>query len=143
MLTDPEMEQGLECLITKPTRTETRGTKTSSTLIDVILSNQPELFKYGSIYHPVLSDHALIYGILRNKAKIYHSKTINFRSYKNFNVKEIKEHLSLAPWHVGKIFDEVDDKVHNWHLLMKSIFNEHAPVKKNTYSRKRRPMHDD
>ena len=32
VLTDMEMEQGLECLISKPTRTETRGTKTSSTL---------------------------------------------------------------------------------------------------------------
>ena len=44
LLNDMEMQQGLECLISKPTRTETRGTKTSSTLIDAILSNQPELF---------------------------------------------------------------------------------------------------
>ena len=130
LLTDMEMEQGLECLISKPTRTETRGTKTSSTLIDVILSNQPELFKYSGIYHPALSDHALIYGILRNKAKIHRSKTISFRSYKNFDAEVFKEQLSVAPWHVGEIFSEVDDKVYYWQLLMKGIVDEHTPMKR-------------
>ncbi|XP_078361285.1 uncharacterized protein LOC144645583 [Oculina patagonica] len=130
LLTDMEMEQGLECLISKPTRTEIRGTKTSSTLIDVILSNQPELFKYSGIYHSALSDHALIYGILRNKAKVHRSKTISFRSYNNFNAEAFKEQLSVAPWHVGEIFSEVDDKVYYWQLLMKGIVDEHAPMKR-------------
>ena len=118
--------QGLKCLVYKPTRIETRGTKTSRTLIDVILSNQPELFKCSGIHHPALSDHALIYGILRNKAKIYRSKTISFRSYKNFDAEAFKEQLPVAPWHVSEIFSEV----YYLQLLMKGIVDEHTPMKR-------------
>ena len=69
VLLDLQNEQGLECLITKPTRVEMRGTKVTKTLIDVLLSNKPELFKYSGNYYPSLSDHALIYGILKERVK--------------------------------------------------------------------------
>ena len=45
LLCDLEIEQSLECMITKPTRIEMRATKTTRTLIDVLLSNRPELFQ--------------------------------------------------------------------------------------------------
>lgn len=83
--------------------------------------------KYNIIY---CKYHALIYGILRNKAKIHRSKTISFRSYKSFDAEVFKEHLSVAPWHVGEIFSEVDDKAYYWQLLMKGIVDEHTPMKR-------------
>ncbi|KAL9977291.1 hypothetical protein ACROYT_G014680 [Oculina patagonica] len=43
VLLDLENEQGFECLITKPTQVEMRGTKVTKTLLDVLLSNKPEL----------------------------------------------------------------------------------------------------
>ena len=60
LLLDLETEQGLTCLITQPTRTEKRGTMITSTLIDVLLTNRPELFKRSGNYYPALSDHAMI-----------------------------------------------------------------------------------
>ena len=59
-LRDLEVEQGFNCLITKPTRTEKRGTIITESLIDVLLSNRPELFQYSGHYYPCLSDHALL-----------------------------------------------------------------------------------
>lgn len=64
VLLDLESEQGFECLIIKPTKME-RGTRVTETLIDVLLSNKPEYFKHSGNYYPSLSDHALIYGVLK------------------------------------------------------------------------------
>lgn len=97
VLLDLENEQGFECLITKHTRVEMRGTKVTRNLIDVLVSNKPERFKYSGNFYPSLSDHALIYGVLKE------------RSLKNFEPDVFKQHLSTAPWHIGQLFDEVDD----------------------------------
>ena len=93
---DLEIEQSLECLITKPTRIETCATKTTRTLIDVLLTNRPELFQCCGNYDPSLSDHALIYGILKEKVNLNKPKIKNFRTYKNFQNEEFKKHLAVA-----------------------------------------------
>ena len=92
-----EVEHGFECLITQPTRIAPSGNKTTSTLIDVLLSNRPNLFKHSGIYLPSLSDHCLIYGILKKKVLSHRPKVITFRSYKTFDECHFKESLSMAP----------------------------------------------
>ena len=72
----------------------------------------PELFQYSGNYHPCLSDHALIYGALKQKINLNKPKIINFRSFKNFDSELFKRHLDMAPWHIIQLFDEVDDQVH-------------------------------
>ena len=85
LLLDLEVEQGFQCLITKPTRVEKLGAITTKSLIDVLLSNRPDVFQYSGIYYPCLSDHALIYGVLKQKINPNKPKCITFRSYKNFD----------------------------------------------------------
>jgi len=80
-----------------------RGTKVTKTLIDVLLSNKPELFKYSGNYYPSLSDHALIYGVLKGRVNSNKPKVITFRSFKNFEPDVFKQHLSTAPWHTGQL----------------------------------------
>ena len=55
LLLNLEVEQGFDCVITKPTRTEKRSTTITESLIDVLLSNRPDLFQYSGNYHPCLS----------------------------------------------------------------------------------------
>ena len=69
---DLEVEQGFECLITKPTRIEKRGIIITESLLDVLLTNRPDSFQLSGNYHPFLSDHDLVYGVL--KRKINHNK---------------------------------------------------------------------
>ncbi|XP_048586210.1 uncharacterized protein LOC125568304 [Nematostella vectensis] len=38
--------------------------------------------------------------------------------------------LNVAPWHVGDIFDDVDDKVYFWSSLFQSITEKDAPMKR-------------
>lgn len=130
LLLDVEVEQGFDCLITKPTRTEKRGTIITESLIDVLLSNRPELFQYSGNYYPCLSDHALIYGALKQKINLKKPKIITFRSFKNFDSELFKRHLDTAPWHIIQLFDDVDNQVHAWNLIMNDVLNDLAPVKK-------------
>ena len=83
LLLDLEVEQGFECLITKPTRIEKRGTITTESFkIDVLLTNRPDSFQLSGNYHPCLSDHDLVYGVLKQKINHNKPKVITFRSYK-------------------------------------------------------------
>ena len=104
--------------------------KNKNTLVEVLLSNRPELFQCAGNYYPCLSDHALIYGILKNNVNPTRSKVISFRSYKNFDPEDYKQLLSLVPWHVRQLFDEIDDHVHVCCLLMNNILSKVAPVKR-------------
>lgn len=58
MLRDLEQVYNLTCLITEPTRV----TMYSQTLLDVLLTNTPEMFTRCGVYNPEISDHYLIYG---------------------------------------------------------------------------------
>ena len=104
--------------------------KKKNTLVEVLLSNRPELFQCAGNYYPRLSDHALIYGILKYKVNPNRSKVITFRSYKNFDPEDYKQLLSSAPWHVGQLFDVIDDQVYVWYLLMKDILDVMALMKR-------------
>lgn len=68
------------------------------------------MFKRSGTYNSELSDHALIYGIIKEKVKHHRGKVIKFRSAKHFNPENFKEHLSSVPWHVGDILKSVDDQ---------------------------------
>jgi hypothetical protein len=84
----------------------------------------------SGIYDPALSDHMLIYGIINEKVRLYPHKVITFRSYKTFDLTEYQNLLSTAPWHVGELFDDVDDQEYYWTTMMNDIANECCPIKK-------------
>ena len=64
LLLDLEMKQCFECMIKQQTRLDRKGTTTTSTLTDVLLTNRPDLFIRGGVFDPALSDHRLICGIM-------------------------------------------------------------------------------
>ena len=130
LLLDLEMVQGFECLIKQPTRLDSKGTTTTATLVDVLLTNRPDLFIKGGVFDPALSDHMLIFGILKEKARKYPRKIIHFRSYKNFDQAKYNNLLTTALWHVGNLFDDVEDKVYYWNTIMQDIVDECFPQKK-------------
>lgn len=69
---------------------------TTCSLIVVILTNQPELFADCGVYNAEISDHALIYGFLKEKVKPQKGKVVKFRSSKNFVADKYKEDLMQA-----------------------------------------------
>ena len=110
LLLDLEKIYDLKCLITEPTRV----TPTSSTLLDVVLTNKPDLFKASGVFNPEISDHHLTNGLMNQKVFQYQRKTVIFRSIKTLDVKKFNEDLRTAPWNVMDTFDTLDDKYHYW-----------------------------
>ena len=117
-------------LITKPTRIQIQGSITTKTLIDVILTNQPQLFTDCGVYQPELSDHGLVFGFLKEKVKPQQDKIVKFRSSREFDAEKYKSDLIQAPWHVSEIFDTVDDKASFLGTLLSGIVDTHLPMKK-------------
>ena len=66
IMRDLEDVHGLECLVTKPTTI----TDTTETLLDVTLTNRPDLFKECGVDDPDINDHLMVYGILTEKNQV-------------------------------------------------------------------------
>ena len=115
----------MECLITKPTRI----TSHSSTILYVILTNKPEKFKKCNVFDPGLSDHCLNYGIMPLKATQHRSRIISLRSYRNVDMDGLKIDLETAPWHVGEMFDSLDDRYYYCTSLLNTVLDDHSPQK--------------
>ena len=117
---------GLECLIKDPTRI----TPTSETLLDVILTNKPELFKTSGALNPEMSDHHLVYAIMKERVSQHERKVVTFRSTRTLDVEKLNEDLSCAPWNVMDSFDTLDEKYLFWESLLNTIVEKHMPTKR-------------
>ena len=67
---------------------------------------------------------------MKETVKRYQNKIITFRNYKNCDREVYANKLAAAPWHVGDLFDDVDDQEYYWKTLMKDIVDECFPLKK-------------
>ena len=81
---------GFKQLIKGPTRT----TRSTSTLIDHILTNTHEYISQSGIIDTVVSGHSMVYCTRKiSRAKYNKHKEITFRSLKNYSVDVYKEAL--------------------------------------------------
>ena len=72
----------------------------SSTLFDVILSNDPSKILKSGVVHIGISDHSMVFAVRKFgiPSKNTH-KHVTTRSFKNFNANAFREYLKSAPWH--------------------------------------------
>ena len=118
------------------------GNKSDQTLLDVMMTNKPELFRTANVYDPGISDHAMVYGIMREKAIHYSSRVITVRNYKSIDEDTLLQDISSAPWHVGEIFDSIDDQYFYWSALLNDVLQEHIPLRKKTSQIEGRSLYD-
>lgn len=57
-------------------------------------------------------------------------KTIEYRSYKNFDVNTFLADVDSVPWHVIENEEDIDSAVFVWNQLFSEIADLHAPVKR-------------
>ena len=115
----------LDCLITKATR----KTKTSEKLLHLILTSNKKKTLVSDVVDTQISDHSLVFAILRSRAPRSRSRKICVRSFKNFNRDKFIQDLKMAPFSIVDLFVEVDDKVYAFEQLFYEILTEHAPLK--------------
>ena len=76
-----------------------------------------------------LSDHSLVYCVFKSGRPRVAPKTIEYRSYKNYNKQSFIEDLENVPWHVFNNTENVDDCVNTWNKLFLDVVEAHAPTK--------------
>ena len=103
----------------------------SSTLVNLLFCNtSPRVVDHGVI-HLALSDHSLVYCLLKAGATKAPPNTIEYRSYKSFDTNAFNEDLASVPWHVVENENNIDDVVLTWKKLFSEIADAQAPIKKS------------
>ena len=72
----------------------------------------------------------MIYGEMTENFKKYTTKTLVHRQTKIIDFDNLFKDLLDAPWHVGEIFDDLDDACEYWRNLFDRIANEHSRMRK-------------
>ena len=86
--------------------------------------------KAACLIQLIQSDHALVFAFIKERVAKSNGKVVNFRSSKNLDEQEFKEHLAASPQHVAEDFDDVDDRSEFFSVRTKDIVDEHMPCKR-------------
>ena len=106
-----------------------RVTRTTSTLIDLFLTNEPSKFNTSGVSHTGLSDHSLIYGASKLVTPSVKPKVIKFRSYKRFDLAQNLTDISQAPWDQTESYNDPTQAWQLWKNMFLEIANWHTPTK--------------
>lgn len=111
--------------------TPTRITKSSCTLLDVILiSNDKDDYTCGTKEVSSISDHSLTFCSFKIDAPKHKQQTIKIRNFKRIDLDLLQEFLYLAPFENIINIENVSEKIEYFNLLILNIFDTLAPVKK-------------
>ena len=114
--------------------------KGTPSLIDLIVTNKPKRFKSTISADTGLSDfHSMVCTSTKFHVPKQKLTTFTYRSYKHFNNESFLSDLSVIPYHITKIFDDIDDAYSVWNDLTMQVVNEHAPIKSKTIKGTRVP----
>ena len=108
----------------------TRITKTSITLLDLVITNNKIKVLTSGVVHVQLSDHSLVYAFLRKTAPKRRSRKLCFRSLKHFDRDLFLADLHTFPFNVMDVFEDVDDKLFVFETLFTEVLGDHAPLKR-------------
>ena len=95
----------------------------------IFVNNEHRFVKSGFVLSSI-SDHSLVFCILKVGVTKVKPRIIEFCSYKSYNANTFIEDLNNVPWHVVQNEDNVDDAVLTWNKLFLEVADSHAPIKR-------------
>ena len=108
----------------------TRVTEHSDSLIDLCFTNAHQKITESDVVDPGLSDHSLVYCVMKSGRHRAPPKTIQFRSFKNYNRDSFVSDLRQVPWHVAlNNHEDIDDCTDTWSKLFLEVAETHAPTR--------------
>ena len=124
-------------LITDPTRV----TVNTSTLIDVILSNVPQLHSKSGVYEISVSDHYLVFTELMLEKREPDHHTVTFRNYREFNSGNFIDELSACDAIVDTdwSYDLLEIKWKKFKEEFLNISNKHVPIHTRRLKKRNNP----
>ena len=86
----------------------TRKTKTTETVLDLILANDKKKVLTLGVVDRQISDHSLVYTVLRSSLPCGRSRKVWYWSVENFSRNDFLHDMPMVPWHVLDVFDDVN-----------------------------------
>lgn len=108
----------------------TRITATTSSLIDLVVTNVPKSVKRNVTVDIGISDHSLVCTQICIKPERARPKIISIRNYKALITNDFRKDLENSPWTICDTFEDPDDVYGAWLNLFLSVCDKHAPVRK-------------
>jgi hypothetical protein len=69
-------------------------------VIDLVFVNNQHRIVDSGVVSLSLSDHSLVYCVVKSGVKKAPPRTIEYRSYKSFNTNTFIQDMNNVPWHV-------------------------------------------
>lgn len=129
-------QQNLSQLVNEPTRI----TDSTATLLDLFITDSPELVRKIDVHHNrTLSDHAIILAELQIKKPKNIPQFIFKRLLNKINYEEFMLDLNSLPWHTIAVRSNVDEMLDQFNEFVILLFDKHAPLKRIRVSQKQHP----
>jgi len=116
---------GLTQLIDSPTRI----TATSSTLIDLIITNKPDIAMDSGTLDVQIADHDIIFSILYIRKEKQSPIYKTYRDFRHLNEETLYNDLMSLPLHFMFHMETVSEKVEFLNNSLHGLLDIHAPVK--------------
>jgi len=75
------------------------------------------------------SDHSVVFCTIEGGVKKLPPKVFEYCCFKNYDKDAFLKDLNYVPWSIIESTNDVNDALHLWESLFKSIPNDHAPMK--------------
>ncbi|KAG5878283.1 hypothetical protein JTB14_017249 [Gonioctena quinquepunctata] len=117
----------LSQIVTEPTRV----TSHSQTLIDIIITSNPEVItKCDVLDLPGNSDHFATLCTMKFAELKPETRYITFRDYKNFQLHPFLVDLGEVSWETMNTLQNVDEQVEFFNRELITLLDAHAPLRK-------------
>ena len=118
----------------------TRITSETATLIDHMLTNNPEKIKTSGVLEVCMGDHFLNFLVWKSYRFVTHSHNdVTFRKSRGIDWEAFREDLRKENWIDIQKFDDIDDAVKKWEDMVTSVINKHMPLKTKRMRKKYSP----
>ena len=127
LLSDMGLVQLIEC--------PTRVTGNSSTLIDFIVTDDPDTAVQSGTLLVNIADHDLVYCTLPCTKAYRQPRLKRYRNYKSIDVVALAAELNLLPFHYIYYMEDIDRKVDFLNELLIGVLEYHAPVRVSRFTK--------
>ena len=113
---------------TQMIKSPTRVTKDSSTVIDIIASNNESNIKDTVTIPTSLNNHFMVGSLCKLNHQKFLPKEVKFRDYSKYNVDILIQQLTAVDWSIIYDCENVDNCVELLTDILEKHFNENAPL---------------
>ena len=110
--------------------THTQINEVSSTAIDLLFVNNKHRIVSSGVLPAHISDHSLIYCVVKSGVTKCPGRTIQYTSYKHYSKEAFLTDLRNVDWNIIDEVPDINNAVNYWNKMFTDVAECHAPTKR-------------